>query len=71
MTDYCHFCGEALNAGDVGLYKLINGWVPIRLQGGSNTVALSSDPLSWAHGACIDEERQRIKKPKKQDETLF
>ena len=67
----CYFCKEKVIPNEVGVYKQINGWVPIRIQGGSNTVALSSDPLAWAHGNCIDKQRMSAKNKTPQTETLF
>lgn len=50
----CEFCKEPLTPGEVGLYKKITGWAQVRFQGGSNSIAMASEPEAWAHSACID-----------------
>lgn len=68
--DKCEFCGDKVIPGQVGLYKKITGWAQVRLQGGSNSIAMSSEPLAWAHSACIDDAKRKSRHFN-QTETLF
>lgn len=49
----CRFCGQEVSPERPGVYKLIEGWVEIRSQGGSHAVALPGPPQDFAHGTCI------------------
>lgn len=54
-TIRCEFCHQELDTRSLSVYRKVLGWVPKRKQG----LALASEPLGWAHGACIDREKLR------------
>ena len=66
----CAFCGDYLTEGEVGAYKKIEGWVPVRSAGGYNTITMYSEPLAWAHRGCIELQRQK-KQNEISDRKLF
>jgi hypothetical protein len=54
---YCYFCKAEVNTKDVSAFRLLQGWVPNRKKG-ANAVALPSGTIAWAHGGCIEQEKQ-------------
>lgn len=71
MIVECEFCERPLTSTDLGVYRFISGWAQVRVQGGSNSLAMTSDPMSWAHGSCIQREKRRRAGATVQTETLF
>lgn len=55
----CHFCSEVVDTKAVRSYRKVEGWIANRKQGGSNSIAMPSDHGQWAHGGCIDQQKQR------------
>ena len=71
MTEECEFCDRPVTSTEFGVYRYISGWAQVRAQGGSNSLAMTSDPHKWAHGPCIQREKLRRSGTPVQEESLF
>jgi hypothetical protein len=71
MAEVCKFCEQSVTVTDLGVYRYISGWAQVRAQGGSNSLAMTSEPHYWAHGPCIQKEKQKRSGEYSQIEVLF
>jgi hypothetical protein len=66
----CHFCGNPVVMLK-GAFRRVTGWAQFREQGGTNSLALTSEPEAWAHSGCVEKEKQKFRGMGPQTETLF
>lgn len=52
----CFFCGDPITE-ERGLHTRRIGWALKRKGGGNNRVALPSEPMGWAHGRCLSQQK--------------
>ena len=55
----CEYCREVVDTKALGVYSKHLGWSQKRKQGGTNSITLASEPLGWAHGSCIEQQKKR------------
>lgn len=71
LDTLCHFCDEPININTIGAYRQVTGWAQIRSQGGTGSLAMTSEPHAWAHGKCIQSEKLKKSGRAIQTERLF
>ena len=70
MNVACEFCGKDVDPSEVGSWRRVVGWVQNRKGGGTHAVSMPSEPMGWAHKACMEIEKFKVSRGW-QDTSLF